>query len=144
MYFTPYRSVACFRSHNDELRDLEVRQAMIGRWFAMVMETVTVAGPALMMLFGGYLVISGQTTVGTVFVFATVLGAQLAGAVTSLASMHVNVIGSLALFNRIFEYIDLVPEITDRPGATALTLRPGATTHQPTMPRPAIHQRSSP
>lgn len=137
-----------FRRHNDELRDLEVRQAMVGRWFGMAMEAVEVAGPALMILFGGYLVISGRTTVGTVFVFATVLGAQLAGAVTSLATMHVNVIGSLALFNRLFEYIDLAPEITDRPGATALTGVRGAirlervSFRYPGTERPALDQVS--
>jgi ATP-binding cassette subfamily B protein len=105
---------------NDELRRLQVRQEMIGRWFGMLMSTVQTAGPALIILAGGYLVLRGQTTVGTVFVFATVLGARLAGAATSLASMHVNVIGSLALFRRLFDYIDLPPDITDAPDATVL------------------------
>ena len=64
----------------------------------------------LIILAGGYLVLHGHTTVGTVFVFATVLGARLAGAASSLAGMHVNVTGSLALFRRLFDYIDLPPE----------------------------------
>lgn len=137
-----------FGRHNDELRDLEVREAMISRWFAMVMQSIEVAGPALLMLFGGYLVISGRTTVGTVFVFATVLGAQLAGSVTSLATMHVNVIGSLALFNRIFEYLDLTPEIADRPGAVDLPRVRGAirfdgvTFSYARAERPALHRVS--
>jgi ATP-binding cassette subfamily B protein len=109
-----------FGGINDELRRLQVRQEMIGRWFGMLMGTVQTAGPALIILAGGYLVLQGQTTVGTVFVFATVLGARLAGAATSLASMHVNVIGSLALFRRLFDYIDLPPDITDSPDATVL------------------------
>ena len=59
---------------NDQLRRLQVRQEIIGRWFGMLMSTVQIAGPALIILAGGYLVIHGETTVGTVFVFATVLG----------------------------------------------------------------------
>ncbi|MDQ3152088.1 MAG: ABC transporter ATP-binding protein/permease [Actinomycetota bacterium] len=137
-----------FGRHNDELRDLEVRQAMISRWFAMVMQSIEVAGPALIMLLGGYLVITGQTTVGTVFVFATVLGSQLAGSITSLATMHVNVIGSLALFNRLFEYIDMAPEISDRPGARHLSRVRGAiqldevTFRYPGTERPALDRVS--
>jgi ATP-binding cassette subfamily B protein len=105
---------------NDDLRRLQVRQEMIGRWFGMLMSTVQTAGPALIVLAGGYLVLHGHTTVGTVFVFATVLGARLAGAASSLAGMHVNVTGSLALFRRLFDYIDLPPDITDAPDGLAL------------------------
>jgi ATP-binding cassette subfamily B protein len=109
-----------FVGMNDELRALEVRQNLIGQWFGMLMSTLQTAGPALMILFGGWLVVTGRASVGTVFVFATVLGQRLAGAVTSLAGMHVNITGSLALFGRLFSYIDRVPEITDDPAATEL------------------------
>ena len=85
-----------FTAMTEDLRALEVRQNLIGQWFGMLMSTLQTAGPALMILFGGWLVITGRATVGTVFVFATVLGQRLAGAVTTLASMHVNFTGSLA------------------------------------------------
>jgi ABC transporter len=90
------------------------------------MQAVQTAGPALIMAAGGYLVITGHTTVGTVFVFATVLSARLAGSVGALATMHVNVVGSLALFQRLFEYIDLPPQITDSPAAHKLADADGA------------------
>src|SRR6266700_160026 len=109
-----------FAGMNDELRALEVRQNLIGQWFGMLMSTLQTAGPALMILFGGWLVITGRASVGTVFVFATVLGQRLAGAVTSLAGMHVNITGSLALFGRLYTYIDRVPEVTDSPAARDL------------------------
>jgi len=109
-----------FAAMNDELRTLEVRQNLIGQWFGMLMSTLQTAGPALMILFGGWLVITGRASVGTVFVFATVLGQRLAGSVSTLAGMHVNITGSLALFGRLFSYIDRVPEITDSPGARDL------------------------
>jgi ATP-binding cassette subfamily B protein len=79
-----------------------------------------------MILFGGWLVVSGHASVGTVFVFATILGARLAGSVTSLAGMHVNITGSLALFGRLFAYVDREPEITDAPDAAQLSDVDGA------------------
>lgn len=60
------------------------------------------------------------------FVFATLLGQRLTGSLSSLATMHVNVTGSLAVFRRLFEYIDLPPEITDAPGARDLGQARGA------------------
>jgi hypothetical protein len=63
----------------------------------MLMGTLQTAGPALMILFGGWLVVSGHASLGTVFVFATIPAAWLAGSVTSLAGMHVNITGSQAL-----------------------------------------------
>jgi ATP-binding cassette subfamily B protein len=109
-----------FAAMNAELRHLEVRQNLIGQWFGMLMSTLQTAGPALMILFGGWLVVTGRASVGTVFVFATVLGQRLAGSATTLAGMHVNITGSLALFGRLFTYIDRVPEITDSPAARQL------------------------
>jgi ATP-binding cassette, subfamily B, bacterial len=133
-----------FGAMNRELRTLEVRQNLIAQWFGMLMTTLQTAGPALMILFGGWLVVTGRASVGTVFVFATVLGARLAGAVTSLAGMHVNITGSLALFGRLFAYTDRQPEITDTPDARHLTDVHGAvrlehvTFTYPGAPRPAL------
>ncbi len=134
-----------FGQLNAHLRALEVRQNLIAQWFRMLMTTLQTAGPALMILFGGWLVVTGRATVGTVFVFATVLGARLAGAVTSLAGMHVNITGSLALFGRLFAYTDRQPEITDGPDAHDLTNVHGAvrlehvTFTYPGANRPAIN-----
>jgi ATP-binding cassette, subfamily B, bacterial len=133
-----------FGRMNADLRTLEVRQNLIAQWFRMLMTTLQTAGPALMILFGGWLVVTGRATVGTVFVFATVLGARLAGAVTSLAGMHVNITGSLALFGRLFAYTDRQPEITDAPDAHQLDRVTGAvrlehvTFTYPDANRPAI------
>jgi len=109
-----------FRKLNDELRVLNIRQSMIGRWFFMLMGVLGTAGPAVLWLFGGYLVVTGQASLGTVVTFATVLLARLYGPVGSLANMQVNVVGSLALFQRIFEYLDLPVDIAEKPTALAL------------------------
>ena len=135
-----------FDGMNDQLRSFEVRQDLIGQWFGMLMSTLQTAGPALMILFGGWLVVTGRATVGTVFVFATVLGQRLAGAVTSLAGMHVNITGSLALFGRLFSHIDRVPEIADDPAARDLGQIDGGVRLDrvsftyPGGARPAVHE----
>jgi len=125
-FVTRAREVLRFRTLNAELRDLNIRQAMIGRWFFMLMGVLGTAGPAILWLFGGYLVLRHQATVGVVVTFATVLLSRLYGPVASLANLQVNVVGSLALFQRLFEYLDLPLEIEDRPGATVLEIVQGA------------------
>ena len=109
-----------FRKLNDELRVLNIRQSMIGRWFFMLMGVLGTAGPAVLWLFGGYLVVTGQESLGTVVTFATVLLGRLYGPVGSLANLQVNVVGSLALFQRIFEYMDLPVVIDEKPQAVRL------------------------
>jgi len=110
-----------FGKINSELKQLNIRQGMIGRWFFMLMNVLGTAGPAVLWLYGGYLVLSGSESVGIVVTFATVLLGRLYGPVGSLANLHVNVIGSLAIFQRLFEYLDMAVEITDKPGAKAIT-----------------------
>src|SRR5438034_6700210 len=123
-----------FRKLNDELRRLNIRQSMIGRWFFMLMGVLGTAGPAVLWLFGGYLVVTGQESLGTVVTFATVLLARLYGPVGSLANMQVNVVGSLALFQRIFEYMDLPVEIDEKAQAVRLTAAREDDGDQPVAP----------
>ncbi len=111
---------ARFRGLTDELRRINIRTMLIGRWFFAMMGFLTTGGPAVLWLIGGYLVVTRQASLGTVVTFATVLLARLYGPVSQVASLHVNVIGSLALFQRIFEYLDLEVRVADRPGAPAL------------------------
>ena len=109
-----------FRALTDELRRINIRTLLIGRWFFAMMNFLATGGPAVLWLMGGYLVVTGQASLGTVVTFATVLLARLYQPVAQVASLHVNVIGSLALFQRIFEYLDLPVRVADRPGARAL------------------------
>ncbi len=114
------------RSLSEELRDLEVRRHLIGRWFSMLMEVLATAGPGLFWLFGGYLVIHGGASVGTVVTFVAVLTPRLAGAVGNLGNLNVNITGSLALFQRIFTELDRVPAVTELTEAVPLTDPHGA------------------
>jgi ATP-binding cassette, subfamily B, bacterial len=115
-----------FNRLNMDLRHLEIRQAMVQRWFGMLGNAFQAFGPALLLLLGGYLVLTGRTTVGTVVSVVTILGGRLAGSFGNLASLHVNVMGSLALFQRIFQYLDLPADVGDREGARTLPSVRGA------------------
>jgi ATP-binding cassette subfamily B protein len=110
-----------FSLENERLARLQVRQAMIGRWFFMIIGTVFSITPALVYFFAGVLIMQGDDsiTVGEIVVFTT-LQSRLFFPLGSLLSLQVEIQGALALFDRIFEYLDIEPSIMDRPGAVAL------------------------
>src|SRR6266849_925832 len=93
---------------------------MIGRWFGLLNQLFFTLGPALLLLLGGYLVVTGETTVGTVISVVTILAGRLAGSAGSLGNLYVNITGSLALFGRIFQIVDHPPEVADAPKVRAL------------------------
>jgi ATP-binding cassette, subfamily B, bacterial len=135
---------ARFSRTNDELRQREIRASMIARRFATLMRVLQTAAPALILLAGGWLVINQGTSVGTVFVFATVLTQRFGMAAGSLGETHVNLVGSLALFRRIFTVLDHPNDVSDRPGARELASTEGELTLEevtfayPTQKRPAL------
>jgi len=101
------------RALNDEVRRLEISAAMVARWFRMIIDVIQAGAPAILILAGGFLVVRHDTSIGTVFVFATVLTMRLGQSLNQLANTHVNVVGSMALFHRLFQLIDQPPEIED-------------------------------
>jgi ATP-binding cassette, subfamily B, bacterial len=137
-----------FRDLNLGLRWLKVREAMIGRGFQALLGLLSTLGPALLLLFGRYLVLTGRTTVGTVVSVVTILAGRLAGAAGNLGNTNVNVTGSLALFQRIFQYLDLPPEVQERPGSIELprvvgsVAFEGVTFAYPQTRRPAVSEAS--
>jgi ATP-binding cassette, subfamily B, bacterial len=135
-----------FRATNDELRHLEIRASMIGRRFSTLMSVLQTLGPGLLILAGGWLVVRDETTVGTVFVFATVLMQRFGMAAGALGETQVNLVGSLALFRRIFNVVDQPSEVAERPGARELRDVEGAlafddvTFAYPGQARPALRE----
>jgi ATP-binding cassette subfamily B protein len=111
---------ARFRALNDDLRHLEIYASMIGRRFGTQMSVLQAVAPALLILAGGWLVVRGQTSVGTVFVFATVLTQRFGMAAGALGETQVNLVGSLALFRRIFTVLDHPADVADRSDARPL------------------------
>jgi ATP-binding cassette subfamily B protein len=115
-------AVGRFREANARLAKLQLRQSLVGRWFFMLVGTVFSVMPAVVYWIAGVLVIQGDPTapsVGDIVAFTT-LQARLFFPLGQLLNVQVEVQGALALFDRIFEYLDMEPEITDKPDALAL------------------------
>jgi ATP-binding cassette subfamily B protein len=116
------RAVGRFRGLNLELARLQIRQAMVGRWFFAIIGTVFSITPAFVYWLAGTLAASGAPgapTAGDIVAFTT-LQSRLFFPVGQLLNVQVEIQGSLALFDRIFEYLDLEPDIVDAPDAVAL------------------------
>jgi ATP-binding cassette subfamily B protein len=114
-----------FENENQKLADLEVRQQMIGRWFFMFIGTFFSVMPAIVYLIAGLQIIhntavfGGYMTFGTIVAFTT-LQSRIFFPIGQLLTVQVEVQGALALFDRIFEYLDMPIDIKDRPGALHL------------------------
>jgi ATP-binding cassette subfamily B protein len=100
---------ARFYKAGTELMKLEISLAMVGRWFIAAITAMVVIGPAVVWLTGGWLAITGGLTIGTIVAFVAYLG-RLYGPASALAGVQVQVVSALAVFERIFEYLDMVPE----------------------------------
>ena len=92
-----------FESESERLADLEVRARMTGRWMMASIQTSFAVMPALVYLFAGHF--AGAVSIGTVVAFTT-LQSRLFFPVGSLLGVSLEVQTSLALFDRVFEYLD--------------------------------------
>ncbi|NYJ03066.1 ATP-binding cassette subfamily B protein [Nocardioides thalensis] len=114
-----------YREANRRQTRLQVQQAMTGRTFFAVVQTFFAITPALIYLVSGWIItgalpIGADTlTAGTLVAFTTLQG-RLQMPLLALMRVSLDVQTSLALFRRIFEYLDLEPAVTERPGAVAL------------------------
>ena len=110
-----------FEGESAALADLEVRSRMAGRWRMASVQMSFAAMPALIYLFAGLTIANGggAITIGTLVAFTT-LQTRLFFPVQSLLSVGVDVQSSLALFERVFHYLDLPVDIEERQGAVAL------------------------
>ena len=110
-----------FSSESSQLADLEVRARMAGRWRMASVQMSFAIMPAAVYWFAGYTSVHGHAviSVGTVVAFTT-LQTRLLFPMQSLLSVGLEVQTSLALFGRIFEYLDLPIDIVERPGASPL------------------------
>ncbi|MGI9084668.1 MAG: ABC transporter ATP-binding protein [Aeromicrobium sp.] len=112
--------VGRYRDANRQQARLQVDQAMTGRAFFATVQASFAITPALLYLVAGLMINGGTTlTAGTLVAFTT-LQARLQMPLLQLMRVTLDVQTSLALFRRIFEYLDLEPAITERPGATHL------------------------
>ncbi len=113
---------ARYEEANSRMIGLNIREKMAGRWFFMLLSTLTAIGPMLLYLLGGILIMKydSSLSVGDITVLVALLG-RMYGPVNSLLNIQVDWIRSMAMFTRIFEYYDMKPEIDDKPDAVELT-----------------------
>ena len=113
------REIQRFNQENRRLSDLTVRQQMTGQSFWAVMQIFFSVSPVVIYLLAGYL-ISGRgpegITAGTIVAFTT-LQSRLYFPIGTLLQVSVEIQSSLAFFERIFGYLDIVPKISDSPKA---------------------------
>jgi ATP-binding cassette subfamily B protein len=105
-----------FDATNEELTRVSVRQQMTGRGFFVLVQTFFGMAPAIVWAFGGWLLFNNQAglSVGEIVAF-TAIQTRLLFPLAGLLNRGVDVTSALALFERIFEYLDLEPEIKDPP-----------------------------
>nr|WP_307372730.1 ABC transporter ATP-binding protein [Microbacterium sp. W4I4] len=117
---------ARYQQENRNQVRLQVRQAMSGQRFFAVVQVLMASVPAVIYLVSGYLVAggTGAITAGTVVAFTTVQ-ARLLMPMMGLMRVALDLQTSSALFARIFEYLDMVPEIQDAPDAIPVSRAPG-------------------
>jgi ATP-binding cassette subfamily B protein len=101
-----------------DLMKLEINLAMVGRWFIAAIGATVTVGPALVWLAGGWFAINSGLTIGAIVAFVAYLG-RLYGPASALIGIQVQIVSALAVFERIFEYLDMEPE-AEKPDAIAL------------------------
>ncbi|HEX4203738.1 MAG TPA: ABC transporter ATP-binding protein [Ktedonobacteraceae bacterium] len=114
-----------FEGENQNLTNLEIRQALIGRWFFMFVGTFFSILPAVIYLVGGLQYINHQHMTFGIIVAFTTLQSRLFFPIGQLLTIQVEIQGALALFDRIFEYLDLPITISDK--NKAIELQPNQT-----------------
>ncbi len=107
-----------YETVNRKMIGLNIRESMAGRWFRVVISTVSNIGPMLLYLVGGILMMKydSDLTVGDITVLVALLG-RMYMPVNQLLNIQVDWIRSMANFTRIFEYYDMPVEISDRENA---------------------------
>ena len=115
------RAIADFQAINQRLTVLQIKQQMIGRWFFMIIGTFFSITPAFVYWYAGLQIIGGNAslTIGDIVAFTT-LQSRLFFPLGQMLNVQVEIQVAFALFDRIFEYLDLPVEISDRPNAATL------------------------
>jgi ATP-binding cassette, subfamily B, bacterial len=113
------QEAARFHEAGTDLMHLEIRLALVGRWFIALVGALVIIGPAIVWLCGGWLAIEQGLGVGTIVAFVAYL-ARLYGPASALVGVQVQLVSAFAVFERIFDYLDMAPEAPQRPDAIAL------------------------
>ena len=110
-----------YEKANGEMTDLNIKERMAGRWFRATLGVLTRTGPMVIYLAGGLLMLKyGNTdlTIGRITVMVALLE-RLYHPVNMLLNTQVDIIRSMAIFTRIFEYYDMPAETHNKHGAVS-------------------------
>ena len=110
------RDLRKFDAINKDIAAASTRQGMVVGAAAIILSVFSVFGAALIYGLGGMSVIAGDLSVGELVAFVA-LSANLAPPLSNLSRINVDVTGSVALFRRVFEWLDMKPEVADAPDA---------------------------
>ena len=103
---------------NSKMVKLNIKESLTGRWFGVAINTFTNIGPMLIYLAGGILIMKHDSslTVGDITVMVALLG-RMYQPINSLMNIQVDLLRSMALFTRIFEYFDMPVDIKNESDA---------------------------
>jgi ATP-binding cassette, subfamily B, bacterial len=110
-----------FTGESKGIADLEVRSRMAGRWMMATIQFIFAVQPAIIYWLAGQTFVDSGLTIGTVVAFTT-LQTRLLFPINSLLGTQADIESSMALFDRIFEYLDLPVDIVE--AEHPVTLRP--------------------
>lgn len=107
-----------YENVNRRMIKLNIKESLAGRWFGVVINTLTTIGPMLIYFVGGLLMMKydSDLTVGDITVMVSLLS-RMYMPVNMLLNIQVEITRSMALFTRIFEYFDMPVEIKNAPDA---------------------------
>ena len=123
LYGRPEEESRGFSTKAARVRDLGIRQAIIGGLLFTMLATITALAIAMVYGVGGVLAVDGAFEVGTLVALTTLL-ARLYGPITTLSNVHVEIMTALVSFDRVFEVLDLEPRIKESPNARPLPKGP--------------------
>ena len=118
---------ARYSSINENLTTVKIKEATVGRWFRMIAQTFVEAGPMFIYLVGGFMLLVNNhqgLTVGDITVLVALMS-RMYRPLMQLMDIHIEFIRSLALFTRIFDYLDMPVEIENKPDETLPTTLTG-------------------
>ena len=114
---------AGFADKAGRVRDIAITRGIYGRIFFVALTLTASVATALVYGWGGVLSVRGAIDVGTVVALTAYLN-RLYGPLTSLSNMQVDVMTALVSFERVFEVLDLPPQVPELPSATTLVRGP--------------------
>ncbi|MGH9089107.1 MAG: ABC transporter ATP-binding protein, partial [Acidimicrobiales bacterium] len=120
LFGRPAEEAGAFDAKAARVRDIGIAQALYARMFLVALVLTASLATAFAYGFGGVAAVHGALAVGTVVALTAYL-ARLYAPLTQLSNVNLDVMTTLVSFERVFEVLDLVPMIAERPGAVTLS-----------------------